>query len=149
MIKARGCEQQKHPQNRVCLNRNPEKKTHAERRMTLKRFVIRDRKLSESRRFHLGSLTNGKADLKLDSLSFLTLITKLESFDRHSAWFFFFFRFPGPMQTPQNIRAGYDYNLALQNVQCLILGPMNLYVQKRNCTPHARFLLSRVSDIRK
>ena len=23
---------------------------------------------------------------------------------------------------PQNMRAGYDYNLALQNLQCLILG---------------------------
>ena len=27
---------------------------------------------------------------------------------------------------PQNMRAGYDYNPALQNLQCLILGPIDL-----------------------
>ena len=27
---------------------------------------------------------------------------------------------------PQNMRAGYDYNPALQNLQCLIFGPTDL-----------------------
>ena len=57
----------------VCIPgiRNP-KKPSAERRMTL---ILR--KLSES-----GSIQGQQTDLKLDSLSFLTLITKL------SAWIF-------------------------------------------------------------
>ena len=49
---------------------------NAECQMTLK-LVMRVRKLSESG--SIWSHYTGKIDLKLDSLSFLTLITKLQS----------------------------------------------------------------------